>query len=40
VNAYKIGDQYFLTFTTVLDEMQLGLLDEDEAVHDVADRNY
>jgi hypothetical protein len=40
VNAYKIGVQYFLTFTTVLDEMQLGLLDEDEAVHDVADRNY
>jgi hypothetical protein len=40
VNAYKVDDRYFLTFTTVLDEMQLGFPDEDEAVYEPADRSY
>ncbi len=40
VNAYKVEDQYFLTFTTVLDEMQLGFTEEDEAIYEAADRSY
>lgn len=40
VNAYKFDDKYFLIFTTILDEMQLGLIEEDEEVKEVTDRNY
>lgn len=40
VNAYKNGDDFFLTFTKVLDEMNLGLVDEDEEVNEPTDRNY
>lgn len=40
MNALKIGDQISLMFTTVLDEMPLGLVDEDEEVQEVADRAY
>ncbi len=39
MNAYRIGDDYFLLFTTVLDELNLGL-SEDEEIKEVADRNY
>lgn len=40
MKAYKYGDQVALTFTTVLDELPLGLVDEDEEVYEIADRNY
>lgn len=40
MNALKIGDQISLMFTTVVDEMPLGLVDEDEEVQEVADRAY
>lgn len=40
MNALKIGDQISLVFTTVLDEMPLGLVDEDEEVQEVTDRAY
>jgi hypothetical protein len=40
MQAFKHGDQVFLVFTTVLDEMRLGLVDEDEEVQEVTDRSY
>lgn len=40
MNALKIGDQISLAFTTVLDEMPLGLVDEDEEVPEATDRPY
>jgi len=40
LTAYKNGDDYFLTFNKVLDEMTLGLVDEDEEISEVTDRNY
>ena len=40
LTAYKNGDEYFLTFNTVLDEMNLGLVEEDEEVSATADRHY
>jgi hypothetical protein len=40
LTAYKNGDDYFLTFNTVLDEMNLGLVEEDEEVSAVTDRHY
>jgi hypothetical protein len=40
ITAYKNGDDYFLTFNKVLDEMTLGLVDEDEEISEVTDRNY
>ena len=40
LTAYKNGDDYFLTFSTVLDEMNLGLVEEDEEVSAVTDRLY
>lgn len=40
LTAYKNGDDYFLTFNKVLDEMNLGLVDEDEEISEVTDRNY
>jgi len=40
LTAYKNGDDYFLTFNKVLDEMSLGLVDEDEEISEVTDRNY
>jgi len=39
MNAYKVIDDYFLLSTTVLDEMTLGLLEEEET-REVTDRNY
>jgi hypothetical protein len=40
MQAFKISDQVFLVFTTVLDEIRLGLVDEDEEVQEVTDRSY
>ncbi len=40
LNAYKTEDKYFLTFTTILEEMRLGMLDEDEGVQETVDRSY
>jgi len=39
MNAYKVKEDYFLLFTTVLDEISLGLLEEEE-IREVTDRNY
>ena len=39
MNAYKIKDDYFILFTTVLDEVNLGLVEEGE-IKEATDRNY
>ncbi|MFZ2493471.1 MAG: hypothetical protein WA208_18485 [Thermoanaerobaculia bacterium] len=40
MQAYRIGDNVSLVFTTVLNEMKLGLVDEDEEVQETTDRAY
>lgn len=40
MSALKLGDQVGLVFTTVLDHVTLGMVDEDEEIHDVTDRAY
>jgi predicted transport protein len=40
MNALRVGDHLTLVFTTVLDEMTLGLVDEDEEVQAETDRAY
>jgi predicted transport protein len=40
MNAIKIGDNMSLVFTKVLDQLKLGLVDEDEDVAEKTDRNY
>jgi hypothetical protein len=40
MRAYKIETQVSLVCTTVLDELRLGLVDEDEEVQELADRTY
>lgn len=40
VSAYEHDDKYFIVFNKILDELQLGLVDEDEVVYEAADRNY
>lgn len=40
MSAVRLGDTVSLMFTTVLDEVRFGLVDEDEAVHEATDRNY
>lgn len=40
LNALKIGDNVSLVFTKVLDELQLGLVGEDEEIQAVTDRSY
>lgn len=40
MQVLKAGDHVGLVFTTVLDQMTLGLVDEDEEVHEVTDRSY
>lgn len=40
MNAIKVGDNVSLIFTTVLNEMSFGLVEEDEESHEVTDRNY
>ncbi|OGF20398.1 hypothetical protein A2Y83_02780 [Candidatus Falkowbacteria bacterium RBG_13_39_14] len=39
MEAYKNGNDYWLTFTTVLNEVSLGLVEEDE-IKEATDRNY
>jgi hypothetical protein len=40
MNAIKVGDNISLVFTKVLDQLKLGLVDEDEDVAEETDRNY
>lgn len=40
MNALKTGDQVGLVFTTVIDQVSLGLVDEDEEVHETTDRSW
>ena len=40
INAYKFGDEIGLVFTKVLDEMPLGLVEEDEEIKEVTNREY
>ncbi len=40
MNAFKIHEDIGLVFTTVLDELPLGLVDEDENIREVTDRSY
>lgn len=40
MNAYKMGNEVGLVFTKVLDEMPLGLVEEDEEIQEVTDREY
>jgi len=40
MNAYKIEDKYFLLFTKILDEINLGYVDEDEEHIEITDRSY
>jgi len=40
MNALQMGENVSLVFTTVLDQVTLGLVDEDEDVTDVTDRSY
>lgn len=40
INALEIGEDVGLIFTTVLDELPLGLVDEDEEVKEITDRKF
>lgn len=40
MSVLRFGNQVALTFTTVLDVLPLGLVDEDEEVQEPTDRNY
>ncbi len=40
MRAVQFGSTVSLVFTTVLDQVQLGLVDEDEEVHEATDRPY
>lgn len=40
VSAVQLGDTVSLGFTTVLDQVRLGLVDEDEETHETTDRTY
>jgi len=40
MNALKIGNQVGLMFTTVVDQMAFGLVDEDEEAQEVTDKTY
>ncbi|NLN64674.1 MAG: hypothetical protein GX144_04575 [Clostridiaceae bacterium] len=40
MNAYTFGEEIGLIFTKVLDEMPLGLVDEDEEIQEITDRDY
>lgn len=40
MNAFRVGDQVSLVFTTVMDELRRGLVDDDEEVQAVTDRSY
>lgn len=40
MNALKIGEHLSLLFTTVMNQLSLGLVDEDEEVQEVTNRDY
>jgi predicted transport protein len=40
MRAVQLGNSVSLMFTTVLDQVQLGLVDEDEEIHEATDRAY
>lgn len=40
MRAVQLGNSVSLVFTTVLDQVQLGFVDEDEEVHEATDRTY
>lgn len=40
MTAYKVGEEYALTFVKVLDELAFGLVDEDEVVALPTDRSF
>ena len=40
MNAYKIGEHLSLIFTPVMNQLGLGLVDEDEEVQEVTNRDY
>jgi hypothetical protein len=40
MNAYSFGDEIVLVFTKVLDEIPLGLVDEDEEIQEETNRDY
>ena len=40
MTAYKVGEQYALTFVKVLDELTYGFVDEDEPITEPTDRNF
>ncbi|GAB4372073.1 MAG: hypothetical protein Kow0042_15200 [Calditrichia bacterium] len=40
MNALKNGNQIGLVFTTVVDQLSLGLVDEDEETQEITDRSY
>jgi hypothetical protein len=40
MSAVQLGGIVSLVFTTVLDQVRLGLVDEDEEIHEVTDRTY
>lgn len=40
VSAYEHEGKYFVVFNKILDEVQFGLVDEDEDVKESTDRNY
>lgn len=40
MSAVQLGGSVSLVFTTVLDQVRLGLVDEDEEVHEATDRSY
>src|SRR5437588_10394480 len=40
MQGIKLGDQISLVFTTVLNQMPLGLVDEEEEVKETTDRSY
>jgi hypothetical protein len=40
MNAVQLGNSVSLAFTTVLDQVRLGLVDEDEEVQEATDRTY
>jgi hypothetical protein len=40
MNAVQFGDAVSIVFTTVMDQLSLGLVDEDEEIHEATDRSY
>jgi len=40
MNAVQLGDAVSLVFMTVLDQLRLGLVDEEEEAHEATDRTY